>query len=264
MRPCATSLLLFPVAHSANILNMATSITSPLVSSNFDSGNIICNNTTDVTTDGTSTTISCQIRKEPFTHGTDKKQHSQWFHFRVTNVDNQHLTINITNAGDTSYPSGWPNYKMRYSYDRQTWLQIENTTYLDGVLTSVHPCTSGTIWLAYFAPYTYEQHQALVGKCALSPYCTYQSLGHTLDGRDIDLLVIADVPPNPVNPKSDSRPHFWITARQHPGESMAEWCCEGFLHRLLNENDALAKKLRRECVFYIGKTSWFGGCCVVV
>ena len=32
---------------------------------------------------------------------------------------------------------------------------------------------------------------------------------------------------------------------------MAEWCCEGFLRRLLSPDDALAKKLRHECVFYI-------------
>ena len=57
-----------------------------LVSSNFDSGNILCNNDSDVFTDGQATTINCQIQKEPFTEGTDKKQHSQWFHFRVSNT----------------------------------------------------------------------------------------------------------------------------------------------------------------------------------
>ena len=224
----------------------------PLVSSNFDSGNIICNNSSDITTtDLTSTTINCQIRKEPFTEGTDKKSHSQWFHFRVTNVDGHQLTVNVTNAGDTSYPGGWPNYKMRFSYNREDWLQVADTTYTDGVLTASHLCTSGTIFFAYFAPYSYEQHLALVGKCAESNYCSLTSLGHTLDGRDIDLLTISDLPVNPVDPKKDTRPHFWITARQHPGESMAEWCCQGFLERLLSEDDALAKKLRAQCVFFV-------------
>ena len=224
---------------------------NPLVSSNFDSGNIICDNKTDITTDGINVTINCQIKQEPFTAGTDKKQHSQWFHFKVSNVESTALTINITNAGETSYPAGWPNYKMRYSYDRINWYQAADTTYDQGILTARHECTTGSIWFAYFAPYSYEQHQALIGRCAQSEYCSLTSLGHTLDGRDIDLLTISDLPVNPIDPKKDSRPHFWITARQHPGESMAEWCAEGFLERLLSPDDALAKKLRAECVFYI-------------
>lgn len=33
---------------------------------------------------------------------------------------------------------------------------------------------------------------------------------------------------------------MWIVARQHPGESMAEWWCEGLLKRLVDPHDALA------------------------
>ena len=35
----------------------------------------------------------------------------------------------------------------------------------------------------------------------------------------------------------------WIIGRQHPGETMAEWWMEGFLERLLDPADPLARAL---------------------
>lgn len=43
----------------------------------------------------------------------------------------------------------------------------------------------------------------------------------------------------------------WVLARQHPGESMAEWFAEGLLRRLLDRHDAVARKLLQEAVFYV-------------
>ncbi|MEK9662614.1 MAG: carboxypeptidase family protein, partial [Alphaproteobacteria bacterium] len=43
----------------------------------------------------------------------------------------------------------------------------------------------------------------------------------------------------------------WLVARQHPGESMAEWWMEGFLDRLADAADPVARELRRRAVFHI-------------
>ena len=43
----------------------------------------------------------------------------------------------------------------------------------------------------------------------------------------------------------------WIVARQHPGESMAEWFMEGMLHALLDPYHGLSKELLNKAVFYI-------------
>ena len=40
-------------------------------------------------------------------------------------------------------------------------------------------------------------------------------------------------------------------ARQHPGETMAEWFVEGFLERLLDADDPVARTLLQRCVFYV-------------
>ena len=48
-----------------------------------------------------------------------------------------------------------------------------------------------------------------------------------------------------------SRRKVWINARQHPGETMAEWFMEGVLDRLLDQDDSLAQALLEKAVFYM-------------
>ena len=44
---------------------------------------------------------------------------------------------------------------------------------------------------------------------------------------------------------------IWVTARQHPGETMAEWFIEGLLGRLLDSQDPTARTLLDSATFYI-------------
>ena len=212
------------------------------VSATFDAGNIEVDSI-----DQATSTISARIRAEPFTEGTDKKQHKQWFYFRVSNAQpGGDLKVRITNAGASSYPSGWPNYKVCASYNPagEDWFRCPDTSFDpgSGILewSTTMPAGQTTIWFAYFAPYSYERHQQLIGRISASPFCRLRTLGATLDGRSIDMLVIGEGPKK-----------FFVTARQHPGESMAEWCAEGFLERLSNKDDAMAKKMRQHATFFI-------------
>jgi murein tripeptide amidase MpaA len=43
----------------------------------------------------------------------------------------------------------------------------------------------------------------------------------------------------------------WVIARQHPGETMAEWLVEGMLDALLDPADAFGRQLLKEAVFYV-------------
>ena len=45
--------------------------------------------------------------------------------------------------------------------------------------------------------------------------------------------------------------HVWVIARQHPGETMAEWFVEGFLERLLDGDDSASRVLLQRCVFHV-------------
>ncbi|MEJ7934600.1 M14-type cytosolic carboxypeptidase [Sphingobium sp. AN558] len=163
----------------------------------------------------------------------------QWFHFRVAGAAGREVELNIVNCGESAYPDGWPDYKARMSEDRETWL-LADTAYADGVLTIRLTPDSNAVWLAYFAPYSMERHHDLIAWAACQPGVVQRELGLTLDGQPLDLLTIGEGPKQ-----------VWLYARQHPGESMAEWWMEGALERLCDEEDAVARLLRARATFHI-------------
>lgn len=161
----------------------------------------------------------------------------QWFYFRVAGARGRHLTFRIVNAGQSAYPFGWPGYRTRASGDRTTWRMID-TSYADGVLSFDHRVEGELAWFAYFAPYTMEMHEDLVARIAQRPGVTHRELGQSLDGQAIDYFRIGD----------GSKP-VWLYARQHPGESMAEWWMEGALDWLTS--DAAAPLLAKATVHVV-------------
>ena len=162
----------------------------------------------------------------------------QWFHFRVAGARGRTLTFRIANAGGSAYPFGWPGYKVRVSMDRETW-RMAPTRYVDGALEFEWTGTSDLVWFAYFQPYTMERHDALVARIAARPGVTHRELGQSLDGRAIDCLDIGSGPK-----------HVWLYARQHPGESMAEWFLEGALERLTDAADPVTQALLAKATFH--------------
>lgn len=200
------------------------------VSSNFDSGNIVCQSADD------PADIRLEITKD------HKSDFYMWFHFRLTGAKGTPVALKITNAKGAAYPKGWEGYQAVASTDRENWLRVP-TTYDDGVLTIAHTPAADSVWYAYFAPYTMEQHASLIARAQQADGVSLEVLGETLDGQTMDLLRIGE-------PAQDKQ-NFWAIARQHPGESMAEWWMEGFLDRLLDPSDRTAQKLRERAVFHI-------------
>jgi len=102
------------------------------------------------------------------------------------------------------------------------------------------------VWFAYFAPYSTEQHTDLIAAAASAPSVEYENLGITCQGRSIDYLTVSALPMASANDSVNrARLQLWVIGRQHPGESMAEWWMEGFLGRLLDEDDASSRALRK-------------------
>lgn len=200
------------------------------ISAAFDGGNIRVLN---IEENGQNATATLEIVKD---HQSD---FYQWFYFRVAGAKGRALDLRITNAGGSAYPMGWPGYKARVSTDREAWRMAE-TSYADGVLDiSLTPDTD-LIWVAYFAPYTMERHHDLIARYAAMPGVGYRELGRTLDGRTIDCLTIGN----------GEKP-VWLYARQHPGESMAEWWMEGALAKLTDDADSVAQALTAKATFHI-------------
>ena len=199
------------------------------ITSNFDGGNILVR---DVADPGA---VHLEIRRD------SASDFFQWFYFRASGVRDTALALHIDNAGASSYPPGWKDYRAVASYDRRRWFRVP-TDYDGQRLTIRHTPAHDSVWYAYFAPYSHERHQDLVARCQLSPRCRHELLGQTVDGRDLDLLVIGEPAPH--------KRACWVIARQHPGETMAEWLMEGLLGRLLDHEDAVARALLERAVFY--------------
>lgn len=204
------------------------------ISSTFDSGNI-------EVVKASANSADLKIKREPFTEGTDEKQHFQWFYFRASHVGGKTVSFRIVNAAQASYAPGWKGYRACCSYDRETWFRVP-TSYNEktGLMTINVKPGQDTIWIAYFAPFSYEQHQALVARCVQAPDTRVRSIGKSLDGREIDLVETGT-----------GKLQVWITCRQHPGESQAEFWAEGFLRRLLDPRDPKACKLKKLCTFHV-------------
>jgi len=163
----------------------------------------------------------------------------QWFYFRLTGGRDRALKIRLTNCAGAAYPHGWDNYRACLSEDRETWERVD-TSYEGGVLTIRVTPPSDSVWIAYFAPYTMERHHDLVVSVAAVPGVEYRSLGQTLDGREIDYFRLGGGPLQ-----------VWLYARQHPGETMAEWWMEGAIEKLLDEADPVTRRLREKATFHI-------------
>ncbi len=200
------------------------------ISANFDAGNIEVINAEDQT--------NIQLAIRPDVGG----EFFQWFNFRLSGEVGERYVLNIMNAGKASYLAGWEDYQAVASYDREYWFRLP-TSYKDGKLTITAELACESIQIAYFAPYSYERHQDLLAAVQVHPLACLEHLGETLDKRDLTLVKVGN---------GDSKKRsIWITARQHPGETMAEWLVEGLLNSLLDEDNPTAKLLLEKANFYI-------------
>jgi len=200
------------------------------ISKNFDSGNIRIIKSDQF--DDIQLEIEADTNSDFF----------QWFHFRLQGAKNEACKLRFINVNDSAFVEGWQGYQAVASYDRKQWFRVP-TQYNGQELIINHTPEFDSIYYAYFAPYSYEQHQDLLSQSQLSPLCQLQHLGVTLDGRDLDALLIGT--------PSEEKRCYWVIARQHPGESMAEWFVEGLLAQLLNSHNSLSKHLLDKAYFYI-------------
>ena len=200
------------------------------ISSAFDSGNIRVLSITDT---------AAGVRAELEIVTDHQSDFYQWFHFRVANAAGREVELAIVNGAGSAYPDGWPGYAARMSEDRENWF-LTDTRYADGTLTIRLTPDSNAVWIAYFAPYSMERHHDLIAWAAGQAGVVHRELGLTLDKQPMDLLTLGDGPKQ-----------VWLYARQHPGETMAQWWMEGALERLCDEEDAVARLLRQKATIHL-------------
>ncbi len=205
-------------------------MTNILIDAGFDSGNIEV-----LEVRGATARLAI-----PRDHNSE---FAQWFHFRVSGAAGRELVLKIEGLQASAYPQGWPGYHAWVSEDRAYWGRAPSNydkASAGGTLTIRYTPDSDMAWFAYFAPYSLERHHDLVAEAAASEGVSHVRLGASLDGRPIDCLEMGE---GPVQ--------VWLYARQHPGESMAEWWMEGALQALTDPADPVARVLRGKCRLHI-------------
>ena len=200
------------------------------ISTHFDAGSI------DILDCSDPRNVQLALKKD------NAAEFLQWFHFRLEGTVGQTGTIHITNAGESSYKGGWPEYKVCTSWDRQTWFRSP-CRYENGVLSFDYELQQNSVYFAYFAPYSHDRHLDLLAWAQGDSRVTNETLGLTVDGRAMSMLKISAT--------NEPTHKVWMIARQHPGETMAEWFVEGFLHTLLDEDNPLANKLLQSTAFFV-------------
>jgi len=172
-----------------------------------------------------------------------QSEFAQWYHFRVATVAGEEITLKLTGLINSAYPMGWPGYNSCVSEDREYWTRAASSfdkNEEDGTLTIRYTPASNVAWFAYFAPYSMERHHDLVAEAAASEGVDLVRLTTTLDGQPLDMLDMGE-----------GKTQVWLYARQHPGETQAEWWMEGALECLTDPADPIARALRKRCRLHV-------------
>ncbi|GIZ52571.1 M14 family metallopeptidase [Noviherbaspirillum aridicola] len=165
----------------------------------------------------------------------------QWFFYRLQGARGQPCTMRIVNAAEAAFADGWRNYSACASYDLEHWFRVP-ASYDGKVLEIRHAPERDSVYYAYFEPYSWERHLRLLARVDASPQGRLLDLGGTVDGRDMNLALLGD---------AGAPFRIWVIARQHPGETMAEWLVEGMIDALLDEANPVARKLLAGAALYI-------------
>lgn len=199
------------------------------ISQQFDAGAV------EVVSAVTPQAIQLKFRKD------SHADFSQWFHFRLQGAQGLSCVMKFLNAGQTTYPAGWEGYQAVASYDQERWFRVP--TEFDGqVLTITHTPERNSVYYAYFEPYSWERHLRLLGRVESFGLGRVEDIGSTVDGRDLNLVTIGD---------ASAAKKVWVIARQHPGETMAEWFVEGLIEALLDRANPVARTLLQHAAFFI-------------
>ncbi len=196
----------------------------------FDAGNISVKSI-----NGASATLTINQDKD--------SDFYQWYYFQVACSAGEEIELKIQNLNKSAYPLGWENYNSVVSEDREYWGRAPSSFDKEeagGTLTISYTPSSNIVYFAYFAPYSMERHNDLIADAAEFEGVTHQILGKTLEGRSIDYLTMGE-----------GDIVVWLYARQHPGETQAEWWMEGALEMLLDPANPHARLLRQKCTFHI-------------
>ena len=166
----------------------------------------------------------------------------QWFCCRSWGDPGERRAFRIERASASEYPDGWESYRVCASYDGEEWFRVP-TRFEDGELRFRFTPSRRTVTFAAFARYSIARHRRLLGRASRSPRARVEVIGETVEGRPLSMISFGREGPSTLR--------VWMIARQHPGETMASWCAEGVVDRLLERDDPVIEALLEDAMVHV-------------
>ena len=155
----------------------------------------------------------------------------QWFYFILEGEIGSAIKIIIKNVTASSYPAAWENYQVCVRYDSEdSWHTINTKLEQHDLIFTVN-FNNAKCEIAYFIPYTLEQHQNLNERFSNLNVCKTQLTALTSNKRTVEGFYLSS------DETTNMKENIWIIARQHSGESIVGWFMEGILDALESNPD---------------------------
>ena len=209
---------------------------------NFEGGSLASAERT-----GTSS-FRCHVKGQVDQDGRNRQ--ASWYYFRVDGAKGRTVALTMVDlAGEYNYR---PNVGAItgetlpfYSADGTDWLPVLEAHYDASTpsLTYKIEMPSDRVWIAHTPPYTLSNFKCLSTDLANNPNVTIETIGHSVEGRDIPLVTIAERDKSP-------KKVIWLMFRQHAWESGSSWTGEGLM-RFVCSDDPIARQIRRETMIKV-------------
>jgi hypothetical protein len=174
-----------------------------------------------------------------------------WYHFQVADDRERRgpLVFIMTDlVGEYDYRPGaiaiTDDTPPLISEDGVVWTHVPGVRF-DTQAMALHVpvnARSRRFWLAHVEPYSHSRLEAFLGELK-SPDLAVETIGKTVQGRDLRLLTITDRSIDDAGKKS-----VWLMGRQHAWETGTSFVVEGAVRWLLTDE---AKELRKRVVFHV-------------
>jgi len=179
----------------------------------------------------------------------DRSPRPLWFYFRLTNVKERRVKLELANASEClgGTARAWKVTRPVFSYDCARWERITEAEYIDekGVFSFSQTFAEDTAWVAFCYPYIYSDLLRYLESVKDSPYARVDVIGSSAEGRKLYALTITD-----FGVGDSGKVGIAATARHHAGETPGSFSMEGMMDFLLSE-DEVASEMRRKLAFRI-------------
>lgn len=173
-----------------------------------------------------------------------------WYYFRVDGARGRDVTVTLNDlVGEYDYRPGALGITERtvplYSHDRERWTHFDAVSFdkEKKELTLRFTPREDPTWVAHVEPYTWSRFGRFLGGIRENPLLRLETLGKTVQGRDLYLFTIT----NPAVPDGRKKV-VWAMFRQHAWESGTSFVGEGVVRYMLSDD---ARDLRDKVVFKV-------------